>query len=561
MSMTTRMGRPQAGGQRGTICVAGLGRVAAAGAAILGAMLSPGLAAGQSSGPVATAGISGWSVVLPESHLEGELGGKDMFSVEFLTRHVGWAVGHGSPEHTFVFRTSDGGETWERVPLVDGSSHGETFRAVRFSDALHGWIAGDRMLLRTTDGGESWEPHEPADHGLWARALLPVGPDGLLVGSNDGWVRATADGGGTWHAVQLPGSGSEQVNAFAHAGGNTFFAVTGSPMLEPGGLYRSDDGGRTWAEVLRGKPTLHGIAFQGDRGIVVGEKVAYWSEDRGATWKRVMGPGERNAVAFIGDGVAISVGKDPDVAITENGGRSWRALYDFPEYLRFTDVAVVDGGAWFLTAWGVTAVHRFVDPDHFAPLAHGRVPLPDGLQSDDGRPLPAGLYDLLFGHRGSEHVLRLEYHGPGPEQAEAVDPEGDPVPECDPCVVSLPVDAEYAPDAASEEEDWWLRLAVEPTETGIAVVVDAGLRPPRDLSLAFATLGLAEDTDTDAGTVAKKAGGLFGRVRRAAAGDVRNAVQGANVRAAADRRSAASSAPVTLYRVRIRHALDVIPGS
>lgn len=531
---------------------------AAVAAAAMASFIVPAGGFAQSSGPVATAGAPGWSVVLPESHLEGDLGGKDMFSVEFLTRHVGWAVGHGSRDHTFVFRTGDGGESWERVPLADGGSHPETFRAVRFADAMHGWIAGDKMLLRTTDGGESWEPLEPAERGLWARALLPVGRDGLLVGSNDAWVRVTADGGATWHAVQLPGAGSEQVNAFAHAGGSTFFAVTGSPMREPGGLYRSDDGGRSWTEVLRGKPTLHGIAFQGDRGIIVGEKVAYWSEDRGATWKRVMGPGERNAVAFIGDGVAISVGKDPDVAITENGGRSWRALYDFPGYFRFTDVSVVDAGAWFLTAWGETAVHRFIDPDHLAALAHGRVPLPDGVRSDDGRPLPAGLYDLVFGHRGEEHVVQLEYSGP--LETDGAEDGAEPAPECDPCVLTMPVDAEYVPDPAADEEDWWLRLAVEPTETGVELLLDAGLRPPRDLALAFATLGLAEEAETDAGTVAKKAGGLFGRVRQAAAGNLRGAAQGANVRAAADRGSAASRTPVTLYRVRIRHTLDVLEG-
>ncbi|MBU0691429.1 hypothetical protein KKC97_14315 [bacterium] len=74
----------------------------------------------------AFAGEWEWQNPLPQ--------GNSLYDVEFVTDEIGWAAGlHGT-----LLRTSDGGETWERIPMEANWD----FWAVAFADSLHGWIAG-----------------------------------------------------------------------------------------------------------------------------------------------------------------------------------------------------------------------------------------------------------------------------------------------------------------------------------------------------------------------------------------------------------------------------------
>ena len=84
-------------------------------------------------------------------------GAPSMASVQFLDAATGWAVGTEYDWETgaatgWVVTTSDGGKTWSRVPDTE-SIHGT---AVRFSDALHGWIGGDNGIFATSDAGATW---------------------------------------------------------------------------------------------------------------------------------------------------------------------------------------------------------------------------------------------------------------------------------------------------------------------------------------------------------------------------------------------------------------------
>ena len=86
--------------------------------------------------------------------------------VFFVDSAYGWAAGTG------VWRTTNAGTTWRRIPLLDGT----TLRRIVFADRNRGWVLGhDNRILRTSDGGETWLPaHDGRQHGDTARAGIPA---------------------------------------------------------------------------------------------------------------------------------------------------------------------------------------------------------------------------------------------------------------------------------------------------------------------------------------------------------------------------------------------------
>ena len=128
----------------------------------------------------------------------------------FLDGQRGWiAFSTGG-----VFRTVDGGETWELGPGANGVSVGQA--SIYFVDENNGWIAGwrgrksglgsglqfsrfmsDGMVARTTDGGLSWTRHDArTGRFLWDVTFLNE-LQGWAVGSF-GSVLYSDDSGVTW---------------------------------------------------------------------------------------------------------------------------------------------------------------------------------------------------------------------------------------------------------------------------------------------------------------------------------------------------------------------------
>lgn len=538
-----------------------------------------------------------WRTPIPRTDIYLKYKG-ELNTVEFLNHNVGWAIGDGRP-HTMLFRTADGGASWERQTLFDGE--GSHLSDIGFADANNGWIVGRSHILRTTDGGESWEPVDVPTP--WATKLLVLGPDAIVVGSDGSnqnkQILRTLDGGRTWDRVSLARQhvdgriSGTVVTGLALAEPSTIFATTGT-TLALGEIYRSDDGGHSWTSVAEaeGKP-LMGIAFRGKRGVAVGDGTAFWTEDGGDTWRRVAMPGTRYAVDFIDENTVVAVGSSPDVVISRNGGKTWQPTPGpIVQVGRLVDVAVVDPGWWFVA--GQTALYQFVDPNHTEPIASGRIPLPVDVQLPGGRALPRGLYDVMLGHRGDQHVLKLDRKGDVPVagqtptgsatgsatgseaaaqreasaglEAAVARQKGQKPPACaQPCTVTVPARVTYEKEDIKGGDDMksFLRFSLEPTESGVAVVVRTAVTPPRNVALALAAVGAPQSSEKEAGQAAKKTadkvGGLFGRIQKAAAGDLRGAAAGSGVnpQATQKRLRAAKAAPPAVYKVTVRHTLDV----
>ncbi len=124
--------------------------------------------------------------------------------------------------HTGVFRSDDGGRSWEDVTAGLPSFHGFPIAVARRApdaayvvplqaDAFR-VCPGQFTLYRTRDGGRSWQALSnglpgPGDYQSVYREGLDtdgLDPEGVYVGTSNGQVFASADGGDRWQ--RLPGT-------------------------------------------------------------------------------------------------------------------------------------------------------------------------------------------------------------------------------------------------------------------------------------------------------------------------------------------------------------------
>lgn len=182
---------------------------------------------------------------------------------------VGFALGDPVDGRFTVLRTTDAGRTWEPAPAggLPPALAGEgafaasgTCLAV-LPDGRHAWFgtggAAVARVFRTADGGRTWEASAtPIRAGLASAGVFSVAfrdPDhGVAVGGDyraeadaTATVAVTADGGRTW-AEPGPSrpSGFRSAVAYLPGGDGRSLLAVG-----PSGADRSDDDGRTWRPV------------------------------------------------------------------------------------------------------------------------------------------------------------------------------------------------------------------------------------------------------------------------------------------------------------------------
>ena len=232
--------------------------------------------------------------------------------VVFWNRRLGWACGYGG-----VFRTEDGGLTWQRMKprggwirvgitgphdvwLLEGLHPGGPGRAWlwhstddgrTWQEVLHGQIpgyldffceAGNIWVLGgwigppgapvqcSQDNGRTWRPVDfggllvqawriavPGDHRWQGGYAIYVLGMGIVSGQMQLRLVRSVDAGRTWTLVPLP-DGLTQEDTWNF--GQLFFATTrdGWLGLSHGRILSTHDGGRTWR--LCNLPTDRGVA-------------------------------------------------------------------------------------------------------------------------------------------------------------------------------------------------------------------------------------------------------------------------------------------------------------
>jgi len=191
-----------------------------------------------------------------------------------------------------LFRSEDGGKTWETIPAM----HGKSIRAfsIAASDAnvlVAGALDG---VFRSKDGGKNWDKISPAGteiKNIESLAVDPKNPDVVYAGT---WHLAwkTADGGANWQHINKGMIDDSDVFSVIvdESNSSVVFASACS------GIYKSESAGEQFQKI-------QGIPFSARRTRVLRQdpshpEVVYagtteglWQTvDAGKSWKRVTGP-------------------------------------------------------------------------------------------------------------------------------------------------------------------------------------------------------------------------------------------------------------------------------
>jgi photosystem II stability/assembly factor-like uncharacterized protein len=172
-----------------------------------------------------------------------------------------------------VFKSVDGGKTWENIGLKDTRHIGALIVDPRDANvalvAALGHAFGpnkERGIFRTTDGGKTWtkvlgndentggidvvfDPHNPniVFAALWQMRRLPWS---FSSGGPGSGLYRSEDNGVTWKHLEgngLPGGILGRIGvAVSGADSNRIYAII---EAKEGGLYRSEDGGEHWTRV------------------------------------------------------------------------------------------------------------------------------------------------------------------------------------------------------------------------------------------------------------------------------------------------------------------------
>ena len=260
-----------------------------------------------------------------------------------------------------VYRSDDAGKSWRHLGLADTHAIGRI--RVHPTDPDRVYVAAlghpfgpnpERGVFRTTDGGRTWEKVLFRDERTGAVDLVmdPVDPDILYAtlwqvyrkpwrlwsgGEGSGIFKST-DGGDTWSELtRNPGLPAGVLGKITvTVSGADPDRVWANVEAEQGGLYRSDDGGLTW-ELVNGHRDIWQRAFYFQRleADPVDRNTLYIlnfrlmrSTDGGRTLESVPETHADHHDLWIDPTNPLRMinGNDGGGVVTVNGGRTWTSM-------------------------------------------------------------------------------------------------------------------------------------------------------------------------------------------------------------------------------------------
>ena len=274
------------------------------------------------------------------------------------------SVGNG------IYKSTDAGKTWTHLGLRDGFQIPALAIDPRDPNRVFAAVLGhpfgpneERGLFRSTDGGQTWQKVISKDENtgasdveidpsnpdviyasMWEAREGPWEDNNVFNGTGGGLFKST-DGGSTWHPLSngLPKDLSQIYVAIAPTDPRRLYAtiaIASGPLA----FYRSDDAGESWSKATD-DPRPSGRIGGGDLAIprvdsknpdivYCASTVTMRSTDGGNTWSGFRGaPGGddyQNLWINPNDPNIILIVSDQGAIITVNGGATWSSWYNQP---------------------------------------------------------------------------------------------------------------------------------------------------------------------------------------------------------------------------------------
>lgn len=208
----------------------------------------------------------------------------------------------GEVRFPFLLRSNDSGHTWKTVPLAD-SARGLVRACLAMKDSLHGIRTGGyvdqdhSVLYRTSDGGDTWETIE-IPFTDYKTSWLAYAKDGTLFAtqmSSKTLYRST-DNGDTWEQRGLMPGGRTPSFSSARVGWLAYGVGTGQGDTERDMIAKTTDGGISWQVVhdsLQDPPFgLTAVSCANDRHVIAVGRIGklLHSNDGGLNWETAPRP-------------------------------------------------------------------------------------------------------------------------------------------------------------------------------------------------------------------------------------------------------------------------------
>ncbi len=255
-----------------------------------------------------------------------------------------------------VWKSVDAGKSWKNVGLKDSRAIGRVIVNPRNPDIVFVAALGhpfgpntERGVFRSTDGGKTWDKvlYKDENTGAIDVAFDPQNPNilfaslwearrtpwSLASGGPGSGVYRSADGGANWKKLEEHGLPKVPYGRIGIAVGANSERVYALIEAKEGGLYRSDDGGDTW-DLVNGSHGLfqrawyymHVIADPQDANTVYVADVEFFkSTDGGRNFNKVKVPHGDNHGLWIDpkNTKRMIASNDGGVTLSLDGGKSW----------------------------------------------------------------------------------------------------------------------------------------------------------------------------------------------------------------------------------------------